>query len=179
LNYWTINGFADIRHWTGDVGYSSEQDTFGGRMMQNVYGPYQNLIAANGQAINELRKWRWNFVTNYTFSRGALKNVNVGGSVRWQDKTAIGYYPKYNADANIWVTDVNNPIYGPTETTYDLWIGYERKLTPKITWQIQLNAYDLFAKGDMIPIAANPDGTVAQVRIPAQTTWALTNSFKF
>jgi hypothetical protein len=179
LNYWNINGFADIRHWTGDVGYSGAQDTFGGRMMQNVYGPYQNLIAANGKAINELRRWRWNFVTNYTFTHGTLKNVNVGGSVRWQDKTAIGYYPQYNSDAGIWVTDVTKPIYGPSETAYDFWIGYERKLSDKVTWQIQLNAYDLFAKGRMIPISANPDGTIAQVRIPAQTTWALTNSFKF
>ncbi len=179
LNYWTINGFADIRHWTGDIGYSSEQDTFGGRMMQNVYGPYQNATAANGQAINELRKWRWNVVTNYTFTQGFLRNVNIGGSVRWQDKAAIGYYPKYNEDAGIWVTDVTKPIWAPSETNYDLWIGYERKLKRDLVWQIQLNVYDLFSDEDLIPIAANPDGTVAQVRIPARTTWAVTNSIKF
>lgn len=179
LNYWTINGFADIRHWTGDVGYSSEQDTFGGRMMQNVYGPYQNAVAANGQAINELRKWRWNLVSNYSFSEGFLKNVNVGGSVRWQDKAAIGYYPMYNSAAGIWVTDVTKPIYAPAETNYDAWIGYERKIGKHVVWNIQLNAYDLFAKKGLIPIVANPDGTVAQVRIPSETTWALTNTFKF
>jgi hypothetical protein len=179
LNYWNINGFADIRHWTGDVGYSSEQDTFGGRMMQNVYGPYLNAVAANNKAINELRKWRWNVITNYRFSRGFLKNVNVGGAIRWQDKAAIGYYPQYNKDAGIWVTDVTKPIYAGSETNYDAWIGYERKIARGITWEIQLNAYDLFAKKDLIPIAANPDGTIAQVRIPAETTVALTNTFKF
>ncbi len=179
LNYWNIKGFSQIRHWTGDIGYSSAQDTFGGRMMQNVYGPYQNAIAANGQAVNELRKWRWNFVTNYTFDRGIFKNVNVGGAVRWQDKAAIGYYPKYNSDAGIWVTDVSMPIYAPSEANYDAWIGYERKLTKKIVWRIQLNGHDLFAKRDLVPIMANPDGTVAQVRIPSRTTWALTNSLSF
>lgn len=179
LNYWNITGFSQIRHWTGDVTYSSAQDTFGGRMMQNVYGPYQNAIAANGQAVNELRKWRWNFVSNYTFTHGFLRGFNAGGAVRWQDKAAIGYYPKYNTDANIWVTDVSNPIYAPSETNVDAWVGYERKLGHKITWQVQLNAYNLFEKGDLIPIAANPDGTVAQVRIPSRTTVSLTNTFKF
>lgn len=179
LNYWTINGFADIRHWTGDIGYSSEQDTFGGRMMQNVYGPYQNAVAATGKSINELRKWRWNLVTNYRFTEGFFKNFNVGGSVRWQDRAAIGYYPQYNQDAGIWVTDVTKPIYARAEANYDAWIGYERKLTKGINWQVQLNAYDLFAKKTLIPIMANPDGTTAQVRIPAETTVALTNTFTF
>jgi len=179
LNYWTINGFADIRHWTGDIGYSSEQDTFGGRMMQNVYGPYLNAVAANGKAINELRKWRWNIISNYAFNRGFLKNVNIGGAVRWQDKAAIGYYPQYNQDAGIWVTDVTKPIYAPSQTNYDAWIGYERKISKGIIWQIQLNVYDLFAKSNLIPIQANPDGTIAQVRIPARTTMLVTNTFKF
>jgi outer membrane receptor protein involved in Fe transport len=176
LNYWTVDGYADIRHWTGDV-YGS--DLAGNRMMNAVYGPYQNLVAATGQAVNELRKWRFNFVTNYTFSKGFLKNVNMGGAVRWQDKAAIGYYPKYNSEAGIWVTDVTKPIYAPSETNYDAWIGYERKLSKGLTWVVQLNVYDAFAKNDLIPIAANPDGTTAQVRIPSETTWALTNTIRF
>ncbi len=86
---------------------------------------------------------------------------------------------KDNTVASIWVTDVTKPIYAPSETNYDAWIGYERKLTNKITWVVQLNVRDLFAKSSLIPIAANPDGTVAQVRIPSETTWQPTNTFKF
>ncbi|HEX9784459.1 MAG TPA: TonB-dependent receptor plug domain-containing protein [Opitutaceae bacterium] len=179
LNYWTIDGFADLRHWGGTTTYSSVQDTFGGRMLQNVYGPYANAIAGEGLSVSELRKWRVNFVTNYTFSSGFLKNVNIGGAVRWQDKTAIGYYPQYNADAGIWVTNVGSPIHGSSETNYDAWVGYRRKLNERITWEIQLNVRDLFASDDLIPIQSNPDGTVAQVRIPAETTWSLTNTFRF
>ncbi len=179
LNYWTIDGFADLRHWGGTTTYSSEQDTFGGRMLQDVYGPYVNAISGEGLAVSELRKWRINFVTNYTFTEGRLKNVNVGGAVRWQDKPAIGYLPQYNTDAGIWVTNVSSPTYGPSETNYDAWIGYERKLTDRITWGIQLNVHDLFAKDSLIPIMANPDGTVAQVRIPSRTTWAVENSLRF
>lgn len=179
LNYWNIDGYADIRHWYGETTYSSEQDTLGGRVMAAVYGPYQNLIAANGQGVNELRKWHLNFVTNYTFDEGWLRKVNVGGAVRWQDKAAIGYYPKYEPDAGIWVTDVGKPIYAPSETNYDAWIGYERKLGRKYTWNIQLNVRDLFASSKLIPIMANPDGTVAQVRIPSRTTWMVTNTLRF
>lgn len=176
LSYWTVDGFADIRHWTGNT-YGT--DNFGNRMLAAVYGPYQDDIAKNGQLVNELRKWRWNVVSNYTFSHGLLKGLNIGGGVRWQDKVAIGYYPKYNADADIWVTDVTKPIYAPSETNYDAWIGYERKLTRGVTWIVQLNAYDLFAKSDLIPIKANPDGTTAQVRIPSEMTVSLTNTFRF
>jgi len=179
LTYWTIDGFADLRHWGGGTTYSSEQDTFGGRMMQDVYGPYVNAISGEGVAVSELRKWRLNVVTNYTFTSGILRNLNIGGAVRWQDKTAIGYYPKYNSDADIWVTDVERPIYGPSETNYDAWIGYERPIGRKYVWSIQLNVRDLFADDELIPILANPDGTIAQVRIPARTTWMLTNSIRF
>lgn len=179
LNYWTIDGFADLRHWGGTTAYSSAADTFGGRMMQDVYGPYVNAISGEGVAVSELRKWRVNFVTNYTFSSGTLRNVNIGGAVRWQDKTAIGYLPQYNADADIWVTNVSSPFYGPSETNYDLWVGYRRKLTDKVTWEIQLNVRDLFADDDLVPIQANPDGTIAQARIPAETTWMITNTFRF
>jgi len=118
-------------------------------------------------------------VTNYTFTRGVLKNVGIGGAVRWQDKSTIGYYPKFDTNANAWVIDLNKPIKGPSETNYDMWISYERRLTDKINWSIQLNVNNLFAKKSMIPIAANPDGTIAQVRIPADTTWTLRNTFSF
>ena len=179
LNYWKIDGIADIRHWGGNASYSSVGDTFGGRMMQNVFGPYQNALASNGQSVNELRKWRFNFVTNYQFMDGALKNINVGGALRWQDKTAIGYYPQYNTVANIWTTDPSRPIYGDTESDIDLWIGYKRTLKNKIDWSIQLNVRNLFSDDALIPISANPDGTIAQARIPSETVWSLTNTFKF
>lgn len=180
LNYWVADGFADIRHWSGDQSYSSFVDTFGGRMMNNVYAPYQNFLAAEGQGVNELRKWRFNLVTNYQFSEdGPMGGFNVGGAVRWQDKSAIGYYPKFNEEANIWVTDVSRPIYGSSEENVDMWIGYKRTLSDKIDYRVQLNVRNLFADDSLIPIAANPDGSIAQARIPAETTWTLSNTFSF
>jgi hypothetical protein len=176
-NYWNFKGYYDIPQTPGDTLGT------GGRLgvvfNDSVYNPYYQAKATANQAVNELRKWHWNVVTNYTFTRGVLKNVGVGGAVRWQDKSTIGYYPKFDTQANAWVIDLSKPIKGPTETNYDAWISYERRLTDKINWSIQLNVNNLFAKKSMIPIAANPDGTIAQVRLPADTTWTLRNTFSF
>jgi hypothetical protein len=99
--------------------------------------------------------------------------------VRWQDRSTIGYYPKFQSDANSWVIDLSKPVKGPSEVNYDVWISYERRLSHGVTWSIQLNVNDIFAKSGLIPTQANPDGTIAQVRLPSQTTWSLRNTFSF
>ena len=129
--------------------------------------------------VNELRRWHINLVTNYTFSRGALRGFSIGGAYRWLDKSTIGYFPRYNSEANAWVNDLNNPIQAASERYIDAWVSYQREIGRKITWSVQLNVYNLFADDKMIPIQANPDGTIAQVRIPSETTWSLTNTFRF
>ncbi|HLP09466.1 MAG TPA: TonB-dependent receptor plug domain-containing protein [Opitutaceae bacterium] len=177
-NYWNFKGYYDIAQTPGGESLGT-----GGRLgtvfNDSIYTQYYQAKATTNQAVAELRKWHWNLTTNYTFTRGFLKNVGVGGAVRWQDKSTIGYYPTYNPIANAWVIDLSKPIKGPSETNYDAWISYERRLTEKINWSIQLNVNNLFAKKSMIPITANPDGTIAQVRIPGDTTWSLRNTFSF
>jgi outer membrane receptor protein involved in Fe transport len=61
----------------------------------------------------------------------------------------------------------------------DLWIGYERRIAKHLTWRLQLNVSNLFAKKDLIPVSVEPDGSMAYGRIPAPRTWTLTNSFSF
>lgn len=177
-NYWNFKGFYDIpQEPNNTMGTGGRR--LGTTFNDSVYTQYYQAKATADQAVSELRKWHWNLVTNYTFTQGVLKNVGIGGAVRWQDRSTIGYYPAFNAEANSWVIDLNKPIKGPTEVNYDAWISYERRLTEKINWSIQLNVYNLFAKKSMIPIQANPDGTIAQVRLPADTTWSLRNTFSF
>jgi hypothetical protein len=123
-----------------------------------------------------------NFVTNYDFPRGWLKGFSVGGAVRWQDKVAIGYRPKAvtTAVGTMWATDRDRPIYGPRTTNYDVWFRYGRKLFHnKIHWSVQLNIRDLFGSKDLIPVAAQPDGSIASARIPQPNRWMLTNTFDF
>lgn len=176
-SYWNFKGYYDIPHTPGNP--LSSGDRLGTKFNDSVYNAYYQAKATADQAVNELRKWHWNAVTNYTFTSGFLKHVGIGGAARWQDRSTIGYYPKFDSAANAWVIDLSKPIMGPTEINYDAWISYERQIRRGITWSVQLNVYDLFAKSALIPTQANPDGTIAQVRIPSQTTWALTNTFKF
>jgi len=177
MNYWDFKGYYDIAHTPGtslDV-----TGRLGAKFNDAVYNPYYQAKATADQAVNELRKWHWNAVTNYNFTRGFLKNVGIGCAVRWQDRPSLGYYPKFDTNANSWVIDLNRPIMGDSEINYDAWISYERRLNKRINWTVQLNVYDLFAESSLIPTQANPDGTIAQVRIPAQTTWQLRSTFSF
>jgi hypothetical protein len=145
----------------------------------NVYSPWRgNYIAVkanDGAAVPEIRKWRFNYVTNYTFREGFLKNVGIGGSYQWIDKVGIGY-PSLPGG----LFDLSKPYYGPSESTVGLWTSYERKLNDKIGWKIQLNVRNAFAKDGLIPVSIEPDGrTWASVRVKPNREWYLTNTFSF
>jgi len=104
----------------------------------NWRGSYTLLKLQEGADVSELRKWRYNVITNYTFDHGFLKNVGVGGGYRWQDKVVIGY-PVLAGSGNQVSFDLTKPYYGPTEGYFDLWASYEHKVTNKIGWRIQAN----------------------------------------
>jgi TonB-dependent Receptor Plug Domain len=166
---------GDLVRFNSDYSAGNElrQDWLGWR------GKYTLLKLGEGSAAPELRKWRYNAMTNYSFSRGALKGVSVGAAYRWQDKVVIGYpvIPGANGLASF---DLTQPYYGPAENALDLWLGYERKLTNRIGWRIQLNVYNVGKKDGLIPISVQPDGhTWASVRIAPVQEWALTNTFSF
>jgi hypothetical protein len=144
-------------------------------------GQYTLLKLQEKTAASELRKWRYNFVTNYSFSNGRLKGIGVGGGYRWQDKVVIGYPvipdPKDAAKASF---DLTKPYYGPSEDALDLWASYERKITKTINWRIQLNVYNVGKSEKLIPISVQPDGkTWASARIAPVQEWMLTNTFSF
>ncbi|HUG10773.1 MAG TPA: TonB-dependent receptor plug domain-containing protein [Opitutaceae bacterium] len=142
-------------------------------------GQYTLLKLQENSAASELRKWRYNFVTNYTFLDGFLKNVGVGGSYRWQDKVVIGY-PVLAGAGGLASFDLESPYYGPSEDSIDLWLSYERKISRKLSWRIQLNIRNAFAEDEVIPISVQPDGqTWASVRIAPAQEWFVTNTFSF
>ncbi|MEO6995468.1 MAG: TonB-dependent receptor, partial [Lacunisphaera sp.] len=139
-----------------------------------LYSNYLLLKAQSGANVPEIRKWHYNFITNYTIEHGILKNLGFGGGYRWQDKVGIGYKIK---DDNTF--DLNSPFFGPAEAGIDLWASYERKITHKIDWKIQLNVRNAFATDGLIPITIQPDGSVAAARIKPVQEWFLSNSFSF
>jgi hypothetical protein len=142
-------------------------------------GQYTLLKLQEQTAASELRKWRYNVVSNYSFTNGVLKGAGVGGSYRWQDKVVIGY-PVIPGTGGLASFDLTKPYYGPSEEAFDAWLSYEHKLTKKVNWKIQLNGRNLFGKEELIPISVQPDGkTWASVRIAPNREWFVTNTFTF
>jgi hypothetical protein len=182
-----LNAFADqiTTLLEGPAG-SMPQGTNSNTPLRDTFATLVNDIkkerALDGSPSPEGRKWRFNLVSNYTVQSGALKGLKFGGAMRWQDKIAIGY-PIVNKPVGI-VTfnpqyDVKNPFFGPEETNYDAWVGYSRRLPRNIRWSIQLNLRNIGVGKELIPVASQPDGSVAAYRIAEPQTWSLTNRFEF
>jgi len=173
-NIRAMEGFEDITY-NGAFGASQ----LGNLAINNMYVPYRNALAANGSPVQELRRWRFNAVTNYDFRTGKLKGFSIGGAARWQDRVAIGFPAKRN-EAGAWVYDVSNPYYGSDDLKFDAWLRYGRRaFGDKVRWSIQLNVRDLMAGDDLIAVTAQPNGQVASARIPQPNKWTVTNTFEF
>ncbi|MCZ2155982.1 MAG: hypothetical protein LC114_19125, partial [Bryobacterales bacterium] len=140
------------------------------------------LLSDGAPKTDEIRPWRANLVTNYTFDRRSrFKGFNVGGAVRWQDKIGIGF-PVIQDPALGIISDLANPIYGPSSTNVDAWIGWMRKLGPRFgntVLRLQLNVRNLLNDDDLIPVVANPDLTIPVVRVPEERAFALRASLSF
>ena len=155
----------------------------------NMWASFVSIKAQEGGAVPELRKWRANFVANYDFKEGMLKGVNVGFAARWQDKAIGGYDARYidgagNPAVNPQVAKaavllIDKPFYAPAETNFDLWVGYRRQLSKKITYNVQLNVRNVGEKNKLIPTTFQADGSVAAYRIAPTQVWSITNTLEF
>jgi len=146
--------------------------------------PMNKLLAQEGGVAQELREWRANLVSNYTFTEGFMEGFGFGGAGRWQDNAAIGFGTKigesfFGDGGKTEVLDVDNPKFGPTEFHLDLWISYERKLFDRLDWKIQLNAVNALNDDDLIPVGQDPDGTFVGMRIQDPIRFMVTNTFRF
>jgi outer membrane receptor protein involved in Fe transport len=158
----------------------------GNAIYPSIWGPFlanYTLLKLNeGSAAPEIRKWQYNFITNYTFTKnlfgGMLNGLGVGGAYHFQDKVVLGY--PVVSGGSFATYDLSKPYYGPTWNSVDLWLSYQRKITNKINWRIQLNVYNVGKKDSLIPISIEPDGhTWASVRVAPVEEWQLTNTFSF
>jgi outer membrane receptor protein involved in Fe transport len=149
-----------------------------------VGGAYAELQQQQGVAVEQMAKWRWNLTTNYDFDHGFLKGVNVGGGIRYTSREVIGYPP--SGDPTLpppYLPNLSSPEYAPSETYYDLWVGYHRKITSKILWNIQLNVENLGRGNYLIPVSYQaPIDGVAQpafYRIGPTEKFTVKNVFSF
>jgi len=175
-------------YWGGGVDTSRTPyslpptSTLKGYFLQNIWSAYQLQSAQTGTMQPELAKWNFKAITNYTFKTGTLKGVNVGGGVRWMSKPILGYGITQYTDAlgnPMWLMDVAKPLYGKVDEHFDLWVGYQRKLTSKIDWRIQVNIKNVGESPHLVPVSVEPDGITAQSRIEMGQTWEVSNKFMF
>lgn len=156
-------------------------ETVGSFVSNTVYIPFATMLATEGSAAAEQRKYRVNFVSNYSFSKESfLRGWSVTTGLRWQSKLGIGYPASYKPDGSVDL-GIRNPYYAPAETNVDLSIGYGRKLwSGKIDWKATLQVRNAFASGgDLIPVTVQPTGQVASYRLAPEQRIYLTNSFSF
>jgi hypothetical protein len=152
----------------------------------NLINPLNTAKLSVGQVTPELRKWRANLVSNYTFGRESrFRGFGVGGAFRWQDRVAIGYPVVTDPKLGL-VTDIKHPFMGPEEATYDAWLSYSRKIWRGIGWKVQLNVRNLLDDNRLIPVVANPVAVGdlkthenAAYRMGAGRTWELSSTFSF
>ena len=149
-----------------------------------LISPYLFSVANVGKPRTQVRKYRWNTVTNYTFTEGRMKNVSIGGAVRWEDKGSIGFYgaapSKLPGSFNgvVLELDPNRPIWDPARFYFDLSAGYRFKLfNDKVRANVQLNVRNAFEDGRLQAVAANPDGSIYAWRIVEPRRFILSASF--
>jgi hypothetical protein len=168
----------------GDLDWNEPAEAVSGNtVLQQINDRLLDYYAIKGQEgrpQNEQRKWRLNFVTRYMFNDGRLKGVSVGGAVRWEDQYAGGY-PMIADPRGLLLPDVRNPYLVDTETSYDLTVGYRRKILRNKDWTAQLNIRNLqnITSDRVTAVRFQPDGSPARVRFDPPFQVLLTNTFRF
>jgi hypothetical protein len=168
---------GQLRMWGNGGGVGNQ---IGTNWNNNVYNPYLTEIASVGQRAPDLPPWNLNLISTYSFDRGPIKGVLVGGGFRDEGSRILGYHYLATLNNGLGGLDVSNPWNGPTESHVDLWLGYQRRVfANKINWRIQLNVYNVGQSTTLKPAQYEPDGSLALARIENGMTWQLTNSFTF
>jgi outer membrane receptor protein involved in Fe transport len=150
---------------------------------QNLLAPMKLAIATQGKIRSQYREWAASFLTNYKL-RGItdhkwLKELDLGGAVRWEDKAIIGYRGAApDADGVVRELDATKPVYDKARYYVDLMAGYNLRFK-KLTCRLQLNVTNVFEDGRLQPFAVNPDGTPWAFRIIDPRQFTLTTTFNF
>jgi hypothetical protein len=140
------------------------------------YGNYLYQKALTGTGVSEERPWRFNVITDYTILTGTPEERELRRIVPLAGQAG---HRLSLPGGNDHVRHRGIRSKSPVDDTTDAWVGYSRKLTNKLKWRVQLNVRNLFYSTTLIPINTEPDGSVAESRIPEPRTWEITNSLTF
>jgi hypothetical protein len=157
----------------------------------NVDAPMAVFRALIGRPLPQIRKYSAKFNTKYNLSglsdHRIIKNISVGGSLRYASKGSIGFYGLGYTEGmdltlpqnRILQLDPNRPIYSPSETFVDLFVSYNTRLfNDKVRARFQLNVKNVFEDGGTLQATqAFFDGKAATYRIVDPRQFVLSASF--
>jgi hypothetical protein len=185
---------VDLTNFWSSFGYNSALFPEQANAFANPEANYNGVVAPQlaldrdlqGQSVQGQRKYRWSFLTSYSFTEGRLKGFAVGGSQRWEDKAVIGYAGKasgvnlYGGVPVLDYSDVKRPYYDKARTYTDLWASYRFNVwSNKVRAKVQLNVANVFENGGLRAVAVNYDGSPYSFRIIDPRQFTLTTTFDF
>jgi hypothetical protein len=157
----------------------------------NVNAPMAVFRALIGRPRPQVREYSAKFSTKYNLAgisdHRILKNMSVGGSLRYASKGSLGFYGLGYTDGmdlrlaanRILELDPNRPIYSDPETYVDLFVTYSTKLFgDKVRARFQLNVKNAGESGGgLLPTSAFFDGRTSTYRIIDPRQFILSASF--
>ena len=138
---------------------------------------FTDFTLANGRPALGQMEHKLNLVSNYEFSRGALKGITVGGGVRYTGKPINGYRATGTPDAI-----VGTVSYGSEQVFLDLNAAYRRKLKlmgKSVAWSLQTNINNALNNDAFIRINTARDGVLTAYRFNPPLEWIITTKFSF
>ncbi|HEY4248385.1 MAG TPA: TonB-dependent receptor plug domain-containing protein [Lacunisphaera sp.] len=149
----------------------------------NVLANLKLSTALQGKRRAQTREYRVNLLTNYKLAgiteRSWLKPLDIGGSVRWESKAAIGYMGGApDSDGVVRELDPDKPVWDKDHVYVDFMAGYNlRMFHDKVHCRLQLNVSNIFESGRLQPVAVNPDGQAWAFRIIDPREFTLSAKF--
>jgi outer membrane receptor protein involved in Fe transport len=164
--------------WTSTKYYSQSASNF---FTTSVSVPIELAQALLGKSNPQVKEYSWRALANYRFTEGWFKNFSLGGDVRWDGRSSIGYLAApADADGIVRHLDVNRSAYDPARYSGDMFTSYSTKLDHgKVGLRVQLNWNQAFVTGGLRVTAVNPDGQPYNYRIIDPQQFILTTTFSF
>ncbi len=179
---WWMHRYSTAPVAGAAASFSTSAQTAQENYIAFVSAPFGIIKAQEGKASPQTRRYAFKASTSYQLAgitdNKILKQVGVGGALRWEDKGAIGYYGVQSLPATITDFDPNRPIYDKAHTYVDMFVSYKTKLwRDKVVATFKLNVRNLGENGRLQPVGVFPDGTVHTYRIIDPQQFILTAGF--
>lgn len=178
---WTSIRLPDGNLWWTTLDGSDSPSTFFAR---DVKQPLDLAIATQGKKKPQTREYAGSIITNYRLAgiagdRKWLRGVEVGGTMRYAGKRAVGYYAAApDPDGVERRFDPLRPIFDKAETNFDLSMSYRTRLfKDRIAARFQLNVRNVNESGRLRGEAVNPDGQYYLYRIIDPRQFIFTTTF--